>query len=60
MSKLIVTPRHFDKRQSNRLSRHIGPDLGLLPNSSKPFDDSIYDSNQIHSNRSKDNPTQRA
>jgi len=53
MSKLIVTPKHSDKQQSTRASQHILQGLGLLPNGSKPFDDSIYDSNQIRSSLSK-------
>jgi hypothetical protein len=40
MSKLISTPRDFKKHRS---FHHIP----VLPNGPKPFDNSIYDSNQI-------------
>jgi hypothetical protein len=42
MSKLISTPRDFKKHRSFPRTS-----IPVLPNGPKPFDNSIYDSNQI-------------
>jgi len=53
VSKLISTPRVSKKHQSQQpisLTSAL-----ILPNGPKPFDDSVYDSNQFHHLSSKDN-----
>jgi len=53
MSKLISTPKVSKKHQSQQ-PMSLTSTL-LLPNGPKPFDDSVYDSNQFHHLSSKDN-----
>jgi len=61
MSKLISTPKLSKKHQSDQISQQISLTSALLlPNGPKPFDDSIYDSNQFHHSSSKDNTINRS
>jgi hypothetical protein len=55
MSKLISTPKDPKKHQSDRSPQQTSRAFALiLPDGPKPFDDSIYDSNQIHRLSSKE------
>jgi hypothetical protein len=55
MSKLISTPKHSKRHHSDRLlQRNPQSSALILSTSENPFDDSIYDSNQIHQFSSKD------
>ncbi|CAF1260474.1 unnamed protein product [Rotaria sordida] len=50
MSKLILSSASSRHHHSDRLSRQTRRTSGfMLPNTTKPFDDSIYESNQVHS-----------
>lgn len=49
MAKLITSPSVHRRHHSNRLSRQtLRPSSFVLLNGTKPFDDSIYESNQLH------------
>jgi hypothetical protein len=55
MSKLISTPKHSKRHHSEQLlQRNPQSSALVLLTSEKPFDNSIYDSNQIHQVSSKD------
>lgn len=53
MSKLISTPREIKTQQIDRSSAFT------LTNAVRPFDNSIYDSNQIFHSSSKDSSIHR-
>jgi hypothetical protein len=64
MSKLISSPSNPRKHHSERLVPQARRASALiLPNGTKPFDNSIYDSNQFHQSSTQiglDNrPTQK-
>ncbi|CAF3532834.1 unnamed protein product [Rotaria sp. Silwood1] len=49
MSKLILSPANSRRHHFNQLSRQTLQTSGfILPNAMKPFDDSMYESNQFH------------
>lgn len=61
MSKLISTPKDSPQSKRSPPSQHflLFPGLALAPHGNKPFDDSIYDSNQIRSSQTNDNPPKK-
>ncbi len=61
MSKLISPSRDFKKHQADRSPQQTSrASAFILPNGPKPFDNSVYDSNQIHHSLSKDSPINRS